>query len=169
MLKLNTWYLAPEYCKVTPSSETLPHIYIHICIYMHVSIIQHVTLPLRFLVCPWLCIAHPFWGFIYDLYKCVGNFVCRCLGCLVFCVISRFETITQHISGQPFCNMSMEAWELIIEYSNKPSNLEQDKVAWSNMLLLAQSSSILFSEPPLGVQGHAQKIKLGKSSARPSS
>ena len=24
--------------------------------------------------------AHPFWGWIWDLYKCVGDFVCRCLG-----------------------------------------------------------------------------------------
>ena len=24
--------------------------------------------------------AHPFCGFIYDLYKCVGDFGCRCLG-----------------------------------------------------------------------------------------
>ena len=32
-----------------------------------------------------------------DLHKCVGDFLCRCLGFLVFGAISCFETVTQHI------------------------------------------------------------------------
>ena len=30
-------------------------------------------------------------------------------------MISCFETVTQHIWGQPFCNMSMEAVEMIVK------------------------------------------------------
>ena len=58
--------------------------------------------------------AHPFWEWIWDLYKCLGDFVCRCLGFYVLFVISCFETATQHISGQPFCNMSMDALDVMV-------------------------------------------------------
>ena len=61
--------------------------------------------------------AHPFWEFISDLYKRVGEFVCRCWGLLFCCVIYRFEIAPQHSSGQPFCNMSIEAVEMIVKYT----------------------------------------------------
>ena len=32
-------------------------------------------------------------------------------------MISCIETVTQHISGQPFCNMSMEALEIIAKHA----------------------------------------------------
>ena len=32
-------------------------------------------------------------------------------------MISCFETVTQHISGQPFCNMSMEALEMMVKHA----------------------------------------------------
>ena len=32
-------------------------------------------------------------------------------------MISCFETVTQHISGQPFCNMSMEALEMMVKHT----------------------------------------------------
>ena len=32
-------------------------------------------------------------------------------------MISCFETVTQHISGQPFCNLSMEALEMMVTYA----------------------------------------------------
>ena len=32
----------------------------------------------------------------------------------LFCVISCFETVTHRIAGQPFCNMSMDALEMIV-------------------------------------------------------
>ena len=32
-------------------------------------------------------------------------------------MISCLETMTQHISGQPFCNMSMEASEMIVKHT----------------------------------------------------
>ena len=34
-------------------------------------------------------------------------------------MISSFETVTQHISGQPFFNMSMEALEMMIKHAKK--------------------------------------------------
>ena len=32
-------------------------------------------------------------------------------------MISCFETVTQHISGRPFCTMSTEALEMIVKYA----------------------------------------------------
>ena len=32
-------------------------------------------------------------------------------------MISCFETVTQHISGQPLCNMSMEALEMMVTHA----------------------------------------------------
>ena len=32
-------------------------------------------------------------------------------------MISFFETLTQHILGQPFCNMSMEVLEMIVKHA----------------------------------------------------
>ena len=72
--------------------------------------------------------AHPFWGWIWDVYKCVGDFVCRCLGFKVVCVISCFETVTQHISGQPFCNMSMEALEMMVKHAKNLETYQPGKV-----------------------------------------
>ena len=59
--------------------------------------------------------AHPFWGWIWDLYKGVGDLCVQVLRFSGFCVISCFETVTQHISVQPFCNMSMEALNMMVK------------------------------------------------------
>ena len=36
---------------------------------------------------------------------------------LGFFVVDCFETVAQHISGQPFCNMSMAAMEMMVQHT----------------------------------------------------
>ena len=76
--------------------------------------------------------AQPFGEQICDLYKCLGDFVCRFLGFQVFCVNSGFEIVPRHISGPPFCSMSMEASEMMEKYSK---NLVCCKLAKSGGVL----------------------------------
>ena len=39
------------------------------------------------------------------------------LGFEFVCEISCIETVTHHISGQPFCTMSMESLEMIVKHA----------------------------------------------------
>ena len=41
----------------------------------------------------------------------------RCFGLLVLRVISCFETVTQHMSDQPFCILSMEAFDMVVTHA----------------------------------------------------
>ena len=53
----------------------------------------------------------------FELCKCVGDVVWRSLSFCAFRMISCFETVPQHISGQPYCNMSTDALEITVKYS----------------------------------------------------
>ena len=63
--------------------------------------------------------ARPFWGCIWDLCKCLCEFLCRRLRFWVGCIFSWFETVPQHISGQLFRNLSREVLERVVKHQTK--------------------------------------------------
>ena len=86
----------------------------------------HTIIQLPYLstkgVCGGEAAAHPCWGFISGLYKCVGDgvWLLRFLGSLGDLLLRVCDT--QHNLGRPFCNMSMEALEMM---GSQPPNTLQ--------------------------------------------